>query len=78
MNEPRSACPDCSGELRPIKLIDATEPMWHSEGGRHVELRYAAEDAEPSLFMGTIQALGVVRGSICPSCGRILLHGRPL
>jgi hypothetical protein len=78
MNEPRSTCPDCNSALRPIKLIDATEPMWHREGGLHVELRYAAEDAKPSFFMGTIKALGVVRGSICPACGRILLHGQPL
>ena len=74
MKQRRTECPDCASVLRPIKLIDATEAGWH-EGQRHVELAYAAPEATGSFFLGKIPALGVVKGAICPSCGRILLYG---
>ena len=77
MKERRSDCPDCKGELRPIQLIDATHPGWGSAGAAQIELRYAGVDTPRSSFMGAIKALGIVRGAICPECGRILLHGEP-
>jgi hypothetical protein len=43
----------------------------------HVTLSYASPDAKPSWFTGTVPREGVVRGWICPECGRILLYGEP-
>ena len=64
--------------MQPIKLIDATDRNWSRESGSgHVELAYAALDAEASFFTGTIPALGTVKGMICPGCGRIVLRGEP-
>lgn len=71
----RRTCPDCDGVLQPIKMIDATEPTLDREGGSHVELSFAAPDATRSFFLGRIPRLGVVKGFICPSCGRILFYG---
>ena len=76
MENPVSKCPDCESPLQPIKLIDATQKMGDQEGRQHVELSYAALDATPSFFTGKVSRLGVVRGCICPSCGRILLYGK--
>jgi len=76
MSERRSDCPDCKRPMQPIKLIDATEgPGLRDEGSRHVELSYTVPQAKPSFFMGKIERLGVVKGLICPDCGRILLYG---
>jgi hypothetical protein len=76
VENPRSNCPDCEGRLQPIKLLDATEAFGSGqEANQCVELSYAAPDATPSFFFGKIPRLGVVKGFICPSCGRILLYG---
>ena len=75
MSECRSEYPDCKGAMQPIKLIDASDPGWDREGVHHIELSYAAPEAARSLFLGKIQRLGVVKGSICADCGRILLYG---
>jgi hypothetical protein len=72
-----SKCSDCKSSLQPIKLIDATEPSWSGHGARHVELGYAAPEATHSFFLGAIPRLGVVKGLICPKCGRISLYGEP-
>ena len=70
-------CPDCKTTMQPIRLIDATEPGIRREGVRHVDLAYAAPDAQASFFLGKVPSLGVVGGFICPDCGRILLYGEP-
>lgn len=77
MTKRRSDCPDCQGSMQPIKLIDATHPGWDSKGVQHVGLSYAAPDATKSHFVGRIESLGVVKGFICPDCGRIVLYGEP-
>jgi hypothetical protein len=41
----------------------------------HISLSYAAPDAKPGWFSGAIPREGIVRGFICPECGRILLYG---
>ena len=74
--EPR-LCPDCKKPTQPIRLIDATTQDSTSQGCGHVDFAYAAPDAEPSAFLGQVPSLGVVRGFICPECGRILLFGEP-
>ena len=70
-------CPDCHTALQPIRLIDATDPGIFGDGIGHVDLAYAAPDAPASLFLSKVPRLGVVRGLICPDCGRILLFGAP-
>jgi uncharacterized OB-fold protein len=63
--------------MQPIKLIDATQGPGRDQGGlQHIELSYAAPEAARSFFLGKIQRLGVVKGLICPDCGRIVLYGQ--
>jgi hypothetical protein len=71
----KAECPDCHVPLQPIKLLDATEPGFTLAGVAHIELGYAAADAKPSPLMRQIPRLGVVKGLICPECGRIVLYG---
>jgi len=76
MSKRRSDCLDCKTPMRPINLIDATQgPGLRQEGLQHIELSYAAPEADRSFFLGKIERLGVVKGLICPDCGRILLYG---
>jgi len=73
-------CPDCQCSLRPIRILDATHMgvgKALQKGSMHVTLSYASPDAKPSWFTGTVPREGVVRGWICPECGRILLYGEP-
>lgn len=74
MNNTRS-CPDCNTGMQPIKLIDATARSVGRGALDHVELAYAAPDAQASFFLRKVPALGTVKGSICPECGRIVLYG---
>lgn len=75
---PRRDCPDCKVELRPIKILDATDwgGVWSEDnaGLSHALLAYAAADAERSFFTKTIQHEGFVQGMLCPDCGRILMY----
>ena len=75
MKQRRTECPDCASTLQPIKLIDATHPGFDQQGAQHVQLAYAAPEATRSFFLGKTPTLGIVKGFICPSCGRILLYG---
>ena len=78
MNNSPKTCPDCGTPTEAIKLLDATAGGdWGVRGMQHVDLAYAAPDARKSFFFGQIPSLGVVRGVICPKCGRILLYGEP-
>ena len=45
------ACPDCGQEMFRIKIIDATGSGVSGEGISHVELCYAAEDADASCVV---------------------------
>ncbi len=71
-------CPDCSTELQPVRLLDATHDLPAKTGGAHVELAYASLESKPSFFMRAIPREGVVRAMLCPSCGRMLLYAKPL
>jgi hypothetical protein len=75
MKEAKS-CPDCGELLRRIKLLDATNPGYDSEGIQHTQLAYAAVEAEPSLFLRKVSREGLVSAVICEGCGRILLYGK--
>lgn len=70
-------CPDCASPLRPVKVVDATHNLPAKTGGAHVELAYAALDAQPSFFMKAIPREGVLRAFICEACGRALLYAVP-
>ena len=62
-------CPDCETEMRVIKLIDRMGDDGHAEIG------YAAGDAERGWFFGRYPEKGQVSAKMCPTCGRIILHG---
>lgn len=74
MWEDRTECPDCRGELRPIKIVDATGRALDA-GISHVELAYASPLAEQSGLSGTIPTSGNVRAKLCRNCTRIFLYG---
>lgn len=61
--------------MRDVKLIDATTHDLLMEGCQHVDLAYAAPEANGSFFFGKVPALGRVRAQLCPECGRMLLYG---
>lgn len=74
MTAARSTCPDCDTPLQAIKIADATERAL-GEGVGHVELMYAAHDAEAKWgWYPGIEAVGRITGRLCPRCGRILLY----
>jgi len=75
VSEQRNECPDCQCEMQPIKLLDATYPGFGDKGAGHVETAYAAADATAKGFTHSIPKAGTVKAKICPTCGRILLHG---
>lgn len=70
-------CPECSTELRQVKILDATHNLPVATGGAHVELSYAALDSKPSFFMKAIPREGTIRAMLCPDCGRTLLYANP-
>lgn len=67
----KTACPDCHCEMRPIKLID------RGDCDVHQQLGYAAGEAERGWFLGRYPEEGKVAARMCPSCGKIVLHGEP-
>lgn len=75
-------CPDCKTPLEAIKILDATAGPngfgQYKGGAQHIQLSYAAPEAQPSWITRTIQREGIVQGYICPQCARILLYGEPL
>lgn len=60
-------------------MLDATEhsTLFSPEGSRHIDQRYAAEDASASFWNASVPSAGIVRGFMCPKCGRITLYGEP-
>jgi len=75
MQSRTTKCHNCDGELRPIRLNDATSVMPNRVGVAHVEPTCSAIDAKPSWFRGTVHPEGTVKACICTSCGQILLFG---
>ena len=69
-------CPDCSGTLEAIKILDATEfGTFSDDAYGHTELQYAAADAKPSFWKHAIPSKGKVNAFICTDCARIFLYG---
>jgi|AP95_1055475.scaffolds.fasta_scaffold127195_1 hypothetical protein len=79
MGEPQSTCADCSTQLLPIKLVDATERAF-GEGAYRVNLTYSTQDAKPPLggWLGGLEPKGNVYGRLCTQCGRIFLYAVPM
>lgn len=71
--ESRTQCPDCQGTLDSIRLIDATDRAMGAGVG-HVDLAFAAPNAQTSSMTGTMPTAGVVKAKLCSSCGRIFLY----
>ena len=69
MSQKSTMYSDCETEMRAIKLIDRM-----GESG-HAEIGYAAGDAERGWFLGLYPEKGRLAAKMCPSCGRIILHG---
>ena len=78
-------CPDCRGDLEPIKLLARTPllegalsfPQYVESDGAVV--RYAAADAKRSdTGNWTYRVAGTVKATLCSSCHRIFLHGEPV
>jgi hypothetical protein len=69
--KPRTTCPDCSGAMGSIHLLEKSGGM-----SQH-DTRYAAGDAKPSRFMHTLTDTGTVRAFMCSDCGLIRLYGDP-
>ena len=84
VNENTQQCPDCGGELEFIKIVDATQPGMAagvttetSPASHHVQLQYAAEDAERSGWSKRFPTAGHLRGRMCTQCGRVVLYAVP-
>ena len=56
-------CPDSKSKLSKVKIIDATASSFGDDAG-HTTLKYAAPDADQSLFTGKIKSLGEVRAHL--------------
>jgi hypothetical protein len=67
-------CPDCSGDLYNIKLLDATDSTRSGEGMSHVEMSYAAPEASASFFTRSVAKSGTVKAKLCNQCGRIFMY----
>lgn len=62
-------CPDCSGALHAIRIIDK------AHNGGHTQLEYTLPEARRSFWTGRYEIAGKVTAYLCESCGRIVLYG---
>ena len=67
------SCPDCSGALIPIQIIDKLDPGF---SGSHGALEYAVGDAKQSKWRGRFPVEGRVHAYMCDACGRVLLYAK--
>ena len=67
METPHKSCPDCSGELKEIKMIDATR-------FGHERMRFTLKGVKRSLFNAQYPKVGYVDSYSCVDCGRIFLY----
>jgi hypothetical protein len=71
-------CPDCSGELVPIKLFGRGWKNPLSGAAIDTEVMYYADaDAKRSTFLNMFEEAGTVEATLCNDCRRIFLHGLP-
>jgi hypothetical protein len=73
---PAQRCPDCDGELQPIKLFARTPTKAGKVDG--AVIRYASAEAQRGKWLSaTYDVAGKVRAVLCSSCHRIFLYGQP-
>lgn len=84
MNDETVACVKCGGPTEWIKIVDATQPGMAagatsetSPASHHIQLQYAAEDAERTAWSKRFPTDGHLRGRMCTQCGRVELYGVP-
>lgn len=82
MTEKNYICGDCGGETEWIKIVDATKIggailRETGPGSQHLQLQYAAEDAERSTWLKRFPTMGHIRGRLCTQCGRVALFAVP-
>jgi len=82
MNHISNTCSDCGGVTEWIKLVDSTDVSGaflddKGSGSQHLQLQYAAEEAERSAWLKRYPIKGHIRGKMCTSCGRVTLYGIP-
>ena len=71
-----SKCPDCSGALHEIKILDTESAITNKNG--LFDLIYTDPDATRSMLgFGKLPIRGDVTAVMCDACGRILLYGIP-
>jgi len=75
MPEKLKSCPDCSGDLRPVKLVSPTAKGSSIGGWEHELVGYAEEKARLKGLKQTYELSGYARGYICSDCDRIFLYG---
>ncbi len=69
-------CPDCSGSLSEIKILDTESAITNKNG--LFDLIYTAPDATRSLLgFGKLPIRGDVAAMMCDNCHRIVLYGVP-
>lgn len=76
MNTPNQTrrCPDCEGSLHEIRIVAASQPGLLGDGAFHMDVSYAAPDAERSLFYGRIALSGKISGLLCDGCKRVFFY----
>ncbi len=72
-----TTCPDCQGELKPIKLIGRGWENPISKIAADSDLGYYVEaETERSDFSGMYKAKGEIDSYLCSACGRIFLFAK--
>jgi uncharacterized OB-fold protein len=75
---PTTVCPDCGGELAPVKLFGRGSENPFSGAAIDTELSYYTDaDAQRGTWLGMFTERGRVRTTLCQSCRRLFLHGFP-
>lgn len=69
-------CPDCGGELQPIKLFARTLEGWPGVGQDGAVSRYTTPHAKRDS-LSQFKVEGRVRVTLCSSCSRIFFYGEP-
>ena len=64
------SCPDCSGTMRPIRMID-------QQLSTHHPMVYTVPEAQRGFWTSKYPIEGSVGAVMCEQCGLIKLYGQP-
>ena len=81
-NDSDKKCDECGASTEWIKIVDSTHIVGAvtsetGQGSQHLQLQYAAEDAERSGWLNRFPTAGNLRGRMCQMCGKVALYGVP-